>query len=321
MHRTDAGDARAAARRPSLDHTARPGPSTTIGGDGLIIRVMPEASDVGLVDLGEPPAWSDSAIGVVDRPHAGGARRSARPGCVAVSGPAIRPRWRLERAGGRGRALVGRVGGLTLELRPTDGGQVGLFPEHAAMLPWLGARWPSASAPAATGSSTCSPTRAWRRSRWPAPALPSPTSTPRGRRSPGRGATPRSPGLADRPIRWIVDDARDLHGARGPSRPALRRASCWTRRRTGTAPDGRPWRLETTCEPLLADCSRDPRAGRVRPADGPHARVRWRPAAPRAGTRDGAAPAGRRGRRPGLDDARRPPARARVRSRGSPARA
>ena len=29
------------------------------------------------------------------------------------------------------------IEGVTLELRPTDAGQVGLFPEHAAMLPWL----------------------------------------------------------------------------------------------------------------------------------------------------------------------------------------
>ena len=29
------------------------------------------------------------------------------------------------------------IDGVTLELRPTEAGQVGLFPEHAAMLPWL----------------------------------------------------------------------------------------------------------------------------------------------------------------------------------------
>ncbi|HYH91786.1 MAG TPA: hypothetical protein VD763_01405, partial [Candidatus Saccharimonadales bacterium] len=29
------------------------------------------------------------------------------------------------------------LAGLSLELRPTDSGQVGVFPEHAAMIPWL----------------------------------------------------------------------------------------------------------------------------------------------------------------------------------------
>ena len=40
------------------------------------------------------------------------------------------------RSAGAGPWSIG-IGGLTLELRPTDAGQVGLFPEHAAMLPWL----------------------------------------------------------------------------------------------------------------------------------------------------------------------------------------
>src|SRR5262249_20570634 len=30
--------------------------------------------------------------------------------------------------------------GVTLELRPTEAGQLGLFPEHLAMLPWLADR-------------------------------------------------------------------------------------------------------------------------------------------------------------------------------------
>ena len=28
-------------------------------------------------------------------------------------------------------------------------------------------------------------------------------------------------GMADRPIRWLVDDAGEVHRARGPARPAL----------------------------------------------------------------------------------------------------
>ena len=48
------------------------------------------------------------------------------------------------RAAGPGRPRLVRrdgwsatIGGVTLELRPTEAGQVGCFPEHAAMLPWL----------------------------------------------------------------------------------------------------------------------------------------------------------------------------------------
>lgn len=104
------------------------------------------------------------------------------------------------------------IGGLILELRATDAGQVGLFPEHAAMLPWLRDRVASrlrgagdgGAAPAVlhlfayTGLATVAmagagaavthvdaarPTVAW-----------------------ARQNAERS-GLAGRPIRWIVDDA------------------------------------------------------------------------------------------------------------------
>ena len=114
----------------------------------------------------------------------------------------------------RGRALPRdpwpiEIDGLTLELRATEAGQVGLFPEHAAMLPWLRDR--VAARPRATTSRprscTCSPTRGSRRSRWRRRAravthvdASRPTVTW------ARHNAERS-GLADRPIRWIVDDA------------------------------------------------------------------------------------------------------------------
>lgn len=93
------------------------------------------------------------------------------------------------------------IGDLILELRATEAGQVGLFPEHAAMLPWLRERPPTSVlnlfaytglvtlALAAGGASvthvdSSRPTVAWAR----------------------RNA--ELSGLSDRPIRWIVDDAR-----------------------------------------------------------------------------------------------------------------
>jgi 23S rRNA (cytosine1962-C5)-methyltransferase len=96
---------------------------------------------------------------------------------------------------------------LTLELKATEAGQVGLFPEHGAMLPWLRERVTAARdgerpdvlhlfaytglvtlAMAAAGAAlvhvdASRPTVAWAR----------------------RNA--ELSGLADRPVRWIVDDA------------------------------------------------------------------------------------------------------------------
>ena len=55
------------------------------------------------------------------------------------------------------------IDGLAMELRATDAGQVGLFPEHAAMLPWLReqvvARGRGGTATRRRRSSTCSRTR------------------------------------------------------------------------------------------------------------------------------------------------------------------
>lgn len=143
-----------------------------------------------------------------------GSRIVARPFPSALGRPRDPSAWaaadmRFER--GRGWTPEGArepwditIEGLTLELSPTDSGQVGLFPEHAGMLPWLRARIgerPSGAvlhlfaytglttlAMAAAGSAVTHvdasrPTLAWAR----------------------RNAE-RS-GLSDRPVRWIVDDA------------------------------------------------------------------------------------------------------------------
>ena len=59
-------------------------------------------------------------------------------------------------------------------------------------------------------------------------------------------------GLADRPIRWIVDDALAFTRARGPSRPTLCRGRprpAELRARPGSSATGGS---RTTCRPLLA---------------------------------------------------------------------
>ena len=217
---------------------------------------MPETSDVGLVDFGDAARLERFGDRLVDRPHpaAFGARRDPAAWLAADlrfdrdagwSGPAVDAgSWNVE------------VAGVLLELRTTDGGQVGLFPEHVAMLPWLGARVAERLGAderpailhlfAYTGLTTFSlaragaavthvdasrPTVAWAR----------------------RNA--EVAGLADRPIRWIVDDAMAF--TEREARRDRRYAGIVLDPPTyGHGPDGRAWRLDTDLEPLLAECSR-----------------------------------------------------------------
>ena len=74
---------------------------------------------------------------VVDRPHPAALGSRGDPDAWAaadlrydrergwVGSAAAREPWPLS------------IDGVTLELRPTEAGQLGVFPEHAAMLPWL----------------------------------------------------------------------------------------------------------------------------------------------------------------------------------------
>ncbi len=223
---------------------------------------MDSAGGYELIDVGDGARLERFGGRTVDRPHpsALGARRN--PGSWASadlrfdrdsgwSGPAaeLGP-WSIE------------AGGLTLELRPTDAGQVGLFPEHERMLPWLRAavegrlsgkaEGPVASTPPAvlhlfayTGLATMAmaaagaavthvdsarPTVAWAR----------------------RNA--QLAGLDDRPIRWIVDDAmvfaeREIRRGHRYAGVVLDPPSY------GHGPAGRPWRLVDHLERLIETCA------------------------------------------------------------------
>ena len=144
--------------------------------------------------------------------------------------------------------------GLILELRATEAGQVGIFPEHIAMLPWLRgcvADRVAAGSPvrvlhlfAYTGLATLAmaaegaevthvdasrPTVAWAR----------------------RNA--QRAGLAGRPIRWIVDDA--VAFTQREARRGRRYAGVVLDPPTyGHGPGARPWRLEEDLGRLLAAC-------------------------------------------------------------------
>jgi len=138
------------------------------------------------------------------------------------------------------------MNGLSMELRATDAGQVGLFPEHATMLPWLRAQPPgrvlnlfaytglTTLALAVAGSEVTHvdasrPTVSWAR----------------------RNA--ELAGLADTPIRWIVDDAvafvsREARRGRRYDGLVLDPPSY------GHGPSGAAWRLEQDLPTLLATC-------------------------------------------------------------------
>lgn len=141
------------------------------------------------------------------------------------------------------------VAGVRVELRPTPTGQVGLFPEQAPSWGWLRTRVAPGMAVlnlfASTGVATLvaasagasvvhvdgsRPTVAWAR----------------------RNAD--LSGVADRPIRWIVDDvaafvAREVRRGRHYDGVVLDPPSY------GHGAGGRAWRLEDDLAPLLDGCA------------------------------------------------------------------
>ena len=143
------------------------------------------------------------------------------------------------------------IDGVTLELRPTEAGQVGLFPEHAAMLPWLrrevAARTEVAEAPAVlhlfayTGLVTLALAAAGARVTHVDAARPT-VGWAR------HNAT--LSGLDDRPIRWIVDDAtaftaREVRRGRRYAGVVLDPPSY------GHGPGAAAWRIGDDLAPLL----------------------------------------------------------------------
>jgi 23S rRNA (cytosine1962-C5)-methyltransferase len=203
-----------------------------------------------LLDAGEGRRLERFGARVVDRP------------APAASGPRrLADAWeeadlRFERVRGwesRGAPVepwtVG-VDGLTLELRPTEAGQVGWFPEHAALWPWL--RGAVAERPGAevlhlfgyTGATTLQLAGAGARMTHVDASRPAVAWARR---------NAHLSGMADAPVRWIVDDAASF----------LRREARRGRRYRGIVldppsfghgPAGRRWELEAGIGDLLEAC-------------------------------------------------------------------
>jgi 23S rRNA (cytosine1962-C5)-methyltransferase len=204
--------------------------------------------DYELLDVGDGMRLERFGARVVARPHpvAAGHRERNAPWREATLTFEPERGWT-----GRDVSLAWemRLAGLTVELRATPSGQVGAFPEQAAVWEWLRDRVTPGAAvlnlfaytgiatlvAAAAGASVVHvdasrPTIAWAR----------------------RNA--ELSGLADRPIRWIVEDAvgfvsRELRRGRRYVGVVLDPPSY------GHAAGGRAWRLQDDLAPLIDRCA------------------------------------------------------------------
>jgi 23S rRNA (cytosine1962-C5)-methyltransferase len=232
---------------------------------------------------GAPPRFSDAGGAVRDDGgvdggyellDAGDGRRLERFATVVVDRPApsaIEPRrdpdaWtaaHLVFARDRGWSRVAPVdpwtvehGGLTFDLRTTDSGQVGLFPEQAPQWDWLRDRVTNRGDARAdvdgaflnlfayTGAATLALAGAGRTVSHVDGSRP---AVAWARRNASLS------GLADRPVRWLVDDA-DAFVAREVRRGRRYRGVVLDPPSYGHGAGGRSWRLDERLVPLLHEC-------------------------------------------------------------------
>jgi 23S rRNA (cytosine1962-C5)-methyltransferase len=214
--------------------------------------------DYELIDVGDGARLERFGEHIVDRPHAGALAPRRTP-----------ERWteadlRFDRdRGWSGSGLTAAQAGwpvrlwdVVMRLRPTDAGQVGLFPEHALQFGWLAGQVTERGASgssvevlnlfAYTGLATLA------MAGWGAAVTHVDASRPSVSWA-RQNATAN--GMDERPIRWIVDDARAYAGRE------VRRG----RRYDGIVLDppsyghggiGEPWRLEQDLDDLLGTCER-----------------------------------------------------------------
>jgi 23S rRNA (cytosine1962-C5)-methyltransferase len=196
--------------------------------------VVDRPAPTALAPRREPSAWDDSSA----RFAAGAA---GGPGRWTIAAPLPEP-WLVE------------LEQVTFELRPTDTGQVGLFPEHAAQWPWLRdrtiERLPTGPVDvlhlfAYTGGATLAVARIGGRV---VHVDASRSAVAWARRNADRS------GLGDRTIRWIVDDAgafaaREVRRGRRYAGLVLDPPSY------GHGPRGETWRLADDLDGLLAACA------------------------------------------------------------------
>lgn len=216
-------------------------------------------ADYELIDVGGAARLERFGAHVTDRPYPAASGDRARPehwseadlrfdrdsGWTGPAAPASP--WRVE------------VGGVTLELRTTDSGQVGLFPEHVATLDWLrgcitrrapGNGGQVDGAPAVlhlfayTGLVTLALAQAG--------AGVAHVDAARSAVAWARHNASLN-GLAERPIRWLVDDALAFSAREG--RRGRRYDGIVLDPPSYGHADGRRWQLVDHLPALLATCA------------------------------------------------------------------
>jgi 23S rRNA (cytosine1962-C5)-methyltransferase len=216
-----------------------------------------ERPDYELVDAGDGRRLERFGPRLVDRPAATALDPRRSPGEWRAADLSFEPGegWEGDEAALAPWQL--RLDGLTLELRPTASGGLGIYPEHAANLAWLaeqvraraGAAVDRGGQPAVlnlfahTGVATVAAARAG--------AAVAHVDAARTAVAWARRNAELS-GLGDRPVRWLVDDAMTF-----VAREARR-----GRRYDGFVVDppsfgragGRQWRLADELPALLAAC-------------------------------------------------------------------
>jgi len=211
--------------------------------------IRAEWTDYELLDAGDDRRLERFGDRVVDRPAPAAWERRVTPD--AWASPTLRfdpgAGWR----GGTEPWSI-EIAGLDLELRPTASGGLGFYPEHASNIDWLVAQVRSRAKDrqpavlnlfAHTGLATLAAARAG--------AAVAHVDAARSAVAWARGNALRS-GLADRPIRWLVDDAAGF-----TAREARR-----GRRYDGIVLDppsfgragNRRWQLADELPALLASC-------------------------------------------------------------------
>ena len=203
-----------------------------------------------LLDAGDGRRLERFGDRVVDRPAAAA---EGRPGTSADWASADL-RWDTYRgwSGDRLDPWTVALGELTLELRATPTGQVGLFPEHLAMWPWLLDR--SAMAPASdvlnlfayTGATSLVLARAGARVAHVDASRPAVAWARR---------NAELSGSSDLPIRWLVDGA-EAFVAREVRRGRRYRGIILDPPTYGHGAGGKGWRLEDGLPDLLEGCAR-----------------------------------------------------------------
>ena len=217
---------------------------------------MPAPPGYELLDFGGGARLERFGDRVLDRPHPG----ALGPRSAEAAWRASDLRFDRERGwSGPGEAAASwrvTVDALELELRPTEAGQVGLFPEHLAALAWLRQRVErrvaTGRAPAVlnlfayTGLATLAMSAAGAEVTHVDAARPTVGWARR---------NAELSGLAGRPVRWIVDDAvgfaeREVRRGRTYAGVVLDPPSY------GHGPGSHPWRLEEDLPRLLAATAR-----------------------------------------------------------------